>query len=332
MDAGFKNMAEFEKFRIDRGLPAIGSSDGRRTLDFLNKMVPEGQQYRTFADTPEFTKTEIRQTKQEFKTPEGKNPTVQQRKEVGQRLVAKAKEIGDDADVFFGEKMSSKKMEFIKDQIKRARLLIDDAAKFGFRSFLPILAAGGIPGFIVSAFSEVATAKPAGEGSDLGMGDVESLREQVLQNMDFSRPSESSKLLNELQQSVKNMSNGGIATINNMTRPVGFSNGGETGFLTGPPPGMEFKPTTTMEYRDFNQNGKEDRSEGLYLPRDFQPIKEDNTPDFVKRARKEFNKGFFRMPELSEEQKKRFEMQRLIREKQRQERGLPKFMQLLGSN
>ncbi len=41
MDAGFKNMAEFEKFRIDRGLPAIGSSDGRRTLDFLNKMVPK---------------------------------------------------------------------------------------------------------------------------------------------------------------------------------------------------------------------------------------------------------------------------------------------------
>ena len=124
-------------------------------------------------------------------------------------------------------------MEFIKDQIKRARLLIDDAAKFGFRSFLPILAAGGIPGFIVSAFSEVATAKPAGEGSDLGMGDVESLREQVLQNMDFSRPSESSKLLNELQQSVKNMSNGGIATINNMTRPVGYKMGTREGNLVG---------------------------------------------------------------------------------------------------
>jgi hypothetical protein len=265
MDAGFKNMAEFEKFRIDRGLPAIGSSDGRRTLDFLNKMVPEGQQYRTFADTPEFTKTEIRQTKQEFKTPEG------------------------------------------------------------FRSFLPILAAGGIPGFIVSAFSEVATAKPAGEGSDLGMGDVESLREQVLQNMDFSRPSESSKLLNELQQSVKNMSNGGIATINNMTRPVGFSNGGETGFLTGPPPGMEFKPTMTMEYRDFNQNGKEDRSEGLYLPRDFQPI-----------TKKEGPKKIFRMPErsldLTDEQKKRLEMQKIIRDRQRKQMGLPEMLQLLGSN
>ena len=221
LDAGFKNMSDFEEFRIKRGLPEIGSAQGRKTLDVLNKMVPKAQQYRTFADTPEFTKTEIKQTKKEFKTPDDKNPTMQQRKIVGQRLVTKAKEIGDDADVFFGKEMSSKKMEFIKDQIKRARLLIDDAAKFGFRSFLPILAAGGIPGFIVSAFSQVAEAKPAGEGSDLGMGDVESLREQVLQNMDFSRPSESSKLLNELQESAKGMAGGGIATINSMIRPIG---------------------------------------------------------------------------------------------------------------
>ena len=222
MDAGFKNMAEFEKFRLDRGLPAIGSAEGRKTLNILNEMVPESKQYRTFADTPEFTKTEIKQTKQEFKTPDDKNPTMKQRKEVGQRLVAKAKEIGDDADVFFGKEMSPKKMEFIKDAIKRARLLIDDAAKFGFRSFLPILAAGGIPGIIISGMTEMATAKPAGEGSDMPRSeDIESLREQVLQNMDFSRPSESSKLLNELQESAKGMAGGGIATINSMIRPIG---------------------------------------------------------------------------------------------------------------
>ena len=221
LDAGFKNMSDFEEFRIKRGLPEIGSAQGRKTLDVLNKMVPKAQQYRTFSDTPEFTKTEIRQTKQEFKTPEGKNPTMQQRKEVGQRLVAKAKEISDDADAIYGRETSPKKMEFIKDAIKRARLLIDDAAKFGFRSFLPILAAGGIPGIIVSGMTEMASAKPAGEGSDLGMGDMESLREQVLQNIDFSRPSESSKLLNELQESAKNMAGGGIATINSMIRPIG---------------------------------------------------------------------------------------------------------------
>jgi hypothetical protein len=221
LDAGFKNMSDFEEFRIKRGLPEIGSAQGRKTLDVLNKMVPKAQQYRTFADTPEFTKTEIRQTKQEFKTPEGKNPTMQQRKEVGQRLVAKAKEISDDADAIYGRETSPKKMEFIKDAIKRARLLIDDAAKFGFRSFLPILAAGGIPGIIVSGMTEMASAKPAGEGSDLGMGDIESLREQVLQNIDFSRPSESSKLLNELQESAKGMAGGGIATINSMIRPIG---------------------------------------------------------------------------------------------------------------
>ena len=221
LDAGFKNMAEFEKFRLDRGLPAIGSAEGRKTLNILNEMVPESKQYRTFADTPEFTKVEIEQTKKELKLPDDKKPTPKQRKQVGDRIIKKVTEISDDADVFFGEKMSNAKKKFIEEAIKKANLLIDDIAKFGFKSLVPFLALSGIPGFIVSAFSEVATAKPAGEGSDLGMGDIESLREQVLQNMDFSRPSESSKLLNELQESAKGMAGGGIATINSMIRPIG---------------------------------------------------------------------------------------------------------------
>ena len=96
-----------------------------------------------------------------------------------------------------------------------------------------------------------------------------------------------------------NKAEGGLMSIFNMTRPLGYKNGGETGFLTEPPPGMEFKPMKTMEYRDFNQNGKEDRSEGLYLPKDFQPI-----------TKKEGLKKIFTMPggfkgTLTDEQKKR---------------------------
>ena len=104
-----------------------------------------------------------------------------------------------------------------------------------------------------------------------------------------------SKIFGETQS----YAGGGIASMDDMIKPVGYKNGGETGFLTEPPPGMEFKPTMTMEYRDYNQNGKEDRSEGLYLPKDFQPIKD--------------NKGLkkiYRMPgasmgNLTDEQKKR---------------------------
>ena len=58
LDAGFKNMSDFEEFRIKRGLPEIGSAQGRKTLDILNAMVPESKQYRNFADSPELTKTQ----------------------------------------------------------------------------------------------------------------------------------------------------------------------------------------------------------------------------------------------------------------------------------
>tara|TARA_R100000781_G_scaffold111179_1_gene77467 strand:- start:353 stop:1303 length:951 start_codon:yes stop_codon:yes gene_type:complete len=42
-------------------------------------------------------------------------------------------------------------------------------------------------------------------------------------------------------------------------------------FITEPPEGMVRNPLSTMEFRDYNQNGIEDREEGLFLPRDFVP-------------------------------------------------------------
>ena len=220
MDAGFKNMADFEKFRLDRGLPAIGSAEGRKTLDVLNKMVPESKQYRTFADTPEFTKTEIKQTKKEFKTPDDKQPTTKQRKIVGDRIIKKVTEISDDADVFFGEKMTNAKKKFIEEAIKKANLLIDDAAKFGFRSLVPFLALSGIPGFIVSAITEVATAKGLNEGEG-ELFESESIGDQVMKNLDFSGPSASSMLLEQLSQDATMKAGGGIMNINDMIKPIG---------------------------------------------------------------------------------------------------------------
>jgi hypothetical protein len=232
MDAGFKNMAEFEKFRIDRGLPAIGSSEGRKTLNVLNEMVPESKQYRTFADTPEFTKTEIKQTKKEFKLPDDKQPSPKQRKEVGNRIIKKVTEISDDADVFFGEKMSNAKKKFIEEAIKKANLLIDDATKFGFRSLVPFLALSGIPGFIVSAITEVATAKGLNEGEE-ELIQSESIGDQVMKNLDFSAPSASSMLLEQLSQDATMKAGGGIMNINDMITPVGYKMGTRKGNLVG---------------------------------------------------------------------------------------------------
>ena len=227
MDAGFKHMAEFEKFRLDRGLPAIGSAEGRKTLDILNAMVPESKQYRTFADTPEFTKVEIEQTKKDLKLSDDKKPTPKQRKQVGDRIIKKVTEISDDADVFFGEKMSNAKKKFIEESIKKANLLIDDIAKFGFRSLVPFLALSGIPGFIVSAIAEVATAKGLNEGEG-ELFESESIGDQVMKNLDFSGPSASSMLLEQMSQDATMKAGGGMMNINNMIRPVGFANGGDT--------------------------------------------------------------------------------------------------------
>ena len=59
--------------------------------------------------------------------------------------------------------MSAKKRSFIKDAIKRARILIDDAAKLGFKALLPM--AGPIGGALAFAL-EIATA-PSAEAAEI---------------------------------------------------------------------------------------------------------------------------------------------------------------------
>jgi hypothetical protein len=229
-DAGFRNFEDFERFRMDRGLPAIGSAEGKVTREALNKMVPESKKYVAFADNPEFTKVEIEQTKKEFKTPDDKQPTTKQRKIVGDRIIKKVTNISDDADVFFGDKMTNAKKKFIQEAVKKANLLIDDITKFGFRSLVPILAAGGIPGIVISAIAETATAAPAGEGSDL----EESIEDKIMKNVgDFSKPSASSMLLEQLSQDATMKAGGGMMSINNMIRPVGYKDGTKDGTLVG---------------------------------------------------------------------------------------------------
>ena len=56
------------------------------------------------------------------------------------------------------------------------------------------------------------------------------------------------------------------------------------------PEGMVPGPTRTMEYRDANQNGIEDRSEGIYLPKDLVPAS--SIPQMTE-AQKEYQRRFF---------------------------------------
>ena len=99
-------------------------------------------------------------------------------------------------------------------------MLIDDAAKFGFRSLVPFLALSGIPGFIASAITEVATAKGLNEGEE-ELFKSESIGDQVMKNLDFSGPSASSMLLEKMKQDAVMKAGGGIMDINEMIRPIG---------------------------------------------------------------------------------------------------------------
>jgi len=62
---------------------------------------------------------------------------------------------------------------------------------------------------------------------------------------------------------------------------ISKAQGGRIGYAEGNPKyirkedipeGMELKPTMTADWRDHNFDGIEDREQGIYLPRDFQPI------------------------------------------------------------
>ena len=59
------------------------------------------------------------------------------------------------------------------------------------------------------------------------------------------------------------------------------------------PEGMVPRPTRTMEYRDANQNGIEDRDEGIYLPKDLVP--KSSLPQLTE-AQKEYRGRFFVTP------------------------------------
>ncbi len=122
--------------------------------------------------------------------------------------------------MYFCEKMSNAKKKFIEEAIKKANLLIDDIAKFGFKSLVPFLALSGIPGFIVGAITEVATAKGLNEDED-ELFESESIGDQVMKNLDFSGPSASSMLLEKMSQDATMKAGGGIMNINEMIRPIG---------------------------------------------------------------------------------------------------------------
>ena len=119
---------------------------------------------------------------------------------------------------------------------------------------------------------------------------------------------------------------GGIATINSMIRPLGYKNAGEVGIREA--------ILKALENRNLVDEGFFISPDDIY--------KNKGMSDEEIKKQKEINKimtdRFTKDPyegmsdEKKQELKRIRRIQRLIREKQRKEMGLPDFIQLLGSN
>ena len=204
--AGYDTLNEFQEFLASRGLPMIGTKGGEESLELLNSMVDKKDQYVKMY--PEYVEMEE-------KTLRTSNPKI--KKQEGQKLANKLVEIADDANALYGEKTSTKKTSFIRDAIKRAGILIDDAAKLGLKAMLPM--AGPLGGALAVALS-VATIPSVADATIKEPSLEDQIRARIKQEgFDQKGPS----LLDQMRADPENigMARGGIMDINQMIRPIG---------------------------------------------------------------------------------------------------------------
>ena len=204
--AGYDTLNEFQEFLASRGLPMIGTKGGEESLELLNSMVDKKDQYVKMY--PEYVEMEE-------KTLRTSNPKI--KKQEGQKLANKLVEIADDANALYGEKTSTKKTSFIRDAIKRAGILIDDAAKLGLKAMLPM--AGPLGGALAVALS-VATIPSVADATIKEPSLEDQIRARLKQEgFDQKGPS----LLDQMTADPENigMARGGIMDINQMIRPIG---------------------------------------------------------------------------------------------------------------
>ena len=204
--AGFDTLNEFQEFLAARGKPMIGTKGGEESLELLNSMVEPKDRY--IKMYPDYIKME----EDTLKT---KNPSV--KKVEGPKLANKLIEIAEDANALHGEKTTTKKTNFIRDAVKRAGILIDDAAKLGLRAMLPM--AGPLGGALAVALAAISIPEVA-DATIKEPSLEDQIRARIKQEgFDQKGPS----LLDQMTADPENigMARGGIMDINQMIRPIG---------------------------------------------------------------------------------------------------------------
>ena len=136
----------------------------------------------------------------------------------GPRIAQEILTIGAEAESKFPGEMTKAKKSFIEKALKQANIFIDDAAKLGFKS---MLGATGPIGATIAMVIELATAPKAEAKEVMQKRSMEDEVRARLQEQGFGQTGPS--LLTQMQNDPQNigMANGGVASIFNMTKPIG---------------------------------------------------------------------------------------------------------------
>ena len=203
----FNNMDEFQRFLQKSGMPMIGQTGGEASLELLNSMVEPKDRY--IKISPDYQKMEEATLK---------TKSAKIKKAEGPRIAQEILTIGAEAESKFPGEMTKAKKSFIEKALKQANIFIDDAAKLGFKS---MLGATGPIGATIAAVIELATAPKAEAKEVMQKRSMEYEVRARLQEQGFGQTGPN--LLTQMQNDPQNigMANGGVASIFNMTRPVG---------------------------------------------------------------------------------------------------------------
>ena len=203
----FNNMDEFQRFLQKSGMPMIGQTGGEASLELLNSMVEPKDRY--IKISPDYQKMEEATLK---------TKSAKIKKAEGPRIAQEILTIGAEAESKFPGEMTKAKKSFIEKALKQANIFIDDAAKLGFKS---MLGASGPIGATIAAVIELATAPKAEAKEIMQKRSMEDEVRARLQEQGFSQTGPN--LLTQMQNDPQNigMANGGVASIFNMTKPIG---------------------------------------------------------------------------------------------------------------
>ena len=203
----FNNMDEFQRFLQKSGMPMIGQTGGEASLELLNSMVEPKDRY--IKISPDYQKMEEATLR---------TKSAKIKKAEGPRIAQEILTIGAEAESKFPGEMTKAKKSFIEKALKQANIFIDDAAKLGFKS---LLGATGPIGATIAAVIELATAPKAEAKEVMQKRSMEDEVRARLQEQGFGQTGPN--LLTQMQNDPENigMANGGVASIFNMTKPIG---------------------------------------------------------------------------------------------------------------